>query len=374
ETRVLESPDAGPRLPERLKLHQIIYRVWQGNGPFVRACRLQVIARVKLTYGPWRALKRIFKEAEARGDTEVLGALAARFDTAFAGQRFDVSRLTLGYLVRRAWRYLRRLGQTLPAVYPDAAVDVLCWYTSKTNFPGTWIANHIFHHESHQYGRTRFHLRGRPASLIKDRAFEELWKRSPRPLFALLERARCDTVWEFATSALKSDFRTVLRDVEPAWVARLVNVGSQAIDDFVVWILSNVPRFEQAAFRTLGLHDAVLRLFDSPSENARAYAAEYARTHARDLPVSELVRLANNDHEAVRQLAADLLQSRDPRKEIGLEAWGRLLETEHGHELATTMIRKHFGARELTPEWFAARLFSEHEDAFEFARKLLLEI
>ena len=111
-------------------------------------------------------------------------------------------------------------------------------------------------------------------------------------------------------------------------MARLVGVGSKAVDEFVVWILTNVPRFEQAAFRTLGLHEAVLRLFDSPSAEARAYAAEYARTHARDLPVDELVRLADNDHAAVRKLAADLLQARDPRKEVGLEAWGRLLEIE----------------------------------------------
>ena len=73
-------------------------------------------------------------------------------------------------------------------------------------------------------------------------------------------------------------------------------------------MLGNVPKFEQAAFRTLGLHEAVLRLFDSPSDPARAYAAEYARTHARDLPVDELIRLADNDHAAVRRLAADLLR------------------------------------------------------------------
>src|SRR5262249_11597977 len=154
------------------------------------------------------------------------------------------------------------------------------------------------------------------------------------------------------------DFRASLREVEPSWVARLVSVGSAAVDAFVVWILTNVPRFEQAAFRTLGLHDAVLRLFDSPADEARAYAAEYARTHAPHLPVRELVRLANNNHEAVRKLASDLLQALHPRKDVGLEAWGRLLETEHGHDLAAAALRKHFGARELTPEWFQARLFS----------------
>ncbi len=179
---------------------------------------------------------------------------------------------------------------------------------------------------------------------------------------------------KFATEALKADFRALLREVEPAWVARLVGVGSAAIDEFVVWILTNVPRFEQSAFRSLGLHEAVLRLFDSPSEKARAYAADYARTHARDLPVSELIRLVDNSSEAVQKLAIDLLQSRDARTEIGLDAWGWLLETANGHKLAASAIRKHFGAKELTPEWFKARLFSESDEAAQFVQKLLPQI
>src|SRR5262249_26324950 len=35
------------------------------------------------------------------------------------------------------------------------------------------------------------------------------------------------------------------------------------------------------------------------------------------------------------------------------------------------VLRKHFGARELTPDWFTARLFSPHEPAFQFAKTLL---
>jgi hypothetical protein len=180
-------------------------------------------------------------------------------------------------------------------------------------------------------------------------------------------------VRQFAAEALKADFRTSLREVEPGWVARLAGLGSRPVDEFVVWVLDNVPRFEQASFRVLGLHEAVLRLFDSPSDTARAYAAEYARTHVRDLPVAELVRLADNDHPAVRRLASDLLQARDPRTEVGLEAWGRLLESRHGHELAAAALRKHFGARELTPDWFRDRLFTGNPTAFQFIQSLLLQ-
>src|SRR5262249_12389816 len=150
----------------------------------------------------------------------------------------------LAYLVRRAWRYLRRMAVQLPACYADACVDVLRWYPQNTSWWNTWIANHIFYHDTKKYGRTRFRFgyRDRPTSLTQFRAFGDLWKRTPRPLFSLLERARADNVWDFATSALKTDFRTALREVEPAWVARLVNVGSKVVDDFMVWILNNVPR------------------------------------------------------------------------------------------------------------------------------------
>jgi hypothetical protein len=373
QTRALEAPDAEAPLPDRLRLHAIVLTLWRDDSVFARTCLMQVISRIPFVYGPWRALKGIFKEAEVKGDTEVYGALAARFDMAFASSH-GVSSATLAYLVRRAWRFLRRTGVGLPVAYADTAADVLAAYSEHTLWERTWVANHIFYHQTHQYNRRRFHLSPRPKSLLKDRAFAELWKRSPRPLFGLLERAQSDQVRQFATEALQTDFRAALRDVEPAWVARLVGVCSRVIDDFVVWILTNVPRFEQGAFRKLGLHNAVLRLLDSPSPQAQAYAANYARTHARDLPVAELVRLVDSTSDAVRKLAVDLLQSRDPRTEIGLDAWGWLLETKYGHKLAAAALRQHFGPRELTPQWFNDRLLSPSAQAAEFAQKLLPDV
>ena len=88
----------------------------------------------------------------------------------------------------------------------------------------------------------------------------------------------------------------------------------------------------------------------------------------------ELIRLVNNDNEAVRKLAADLLQERDPRTDVGLDAWGQLLETRYGHDLASRVLKKSFGARELTLEWFADRLFSSNHQAFNFAKGLLPQV
>ena len=73
-------------------------------------------------------------------------------------------------------------------------------------------------------------------------------------------------------------------------------------------------------------------------------------------------------------MAFDLLRERDPRKDVGLEAWGELLETKHGHELAAQMLAKNFGARELTPDWFKARLFSPNDATFQFVKKTLPQV
>ncbi|QJW99536.1 BRCT domain-containing protein [Frigoriglobus tundricola] len=377
--KALEAPDAEVPLADKLKVHEVISTLWQSNDALARDYLLRIIARVPLVYGPWKAIKKIFKEAEAKNDTEIYGAISARLDMAHAGSApgRQVSGATIAYLVRRAWRYLRRVGLHLPATYPDAACDFLVNYTDNFHSHRSWVFNHIFFHETKKYGRANFHFgygdKQDPADL-KKRAYGDLWKRSHRPLFSLLERAKSDTVRDYATSALKTDFRQILRDTDPAWVVRLVGVQSRAIDDFVVWLLQNVPKFEQSAFRTLGLHDAVLKLFDSPSAEARKYAANYARTHARDLPVRELVRLANNDNDEVRKLARDLLGEKDPRTGVGLDAWGQLLETQHGHKFAADAITKHFGAKELTPEWFQGRMLSDSEPAFEFATKLLPKV
>jgi hypothetical protein len=76
----------------------------------------------------------------------------------------------------------------------------------------------------------------------------------------------------------------------------------------------------------------------------------------------------------VRKLAFDLLGDRDPRKDIGLDAWGQLLGTQYGHDLAASALRKHFSARELTPAWFADRLLDERSKVFDFVSDLLTKV
>jgi hypothetical protein len=364
------------RLPERLWLHEIILHLWQSEGAYERAQLLEIIATCPLNWGPWKGLKTIFKHAEAHGDVELLAAIAARIDSARSqsGGGREVSGGTKTYMVRRAWRYLRRVGERFPSRYADVAVEFMRFYPDNTNWRNTWVMNHIMFHGTRRYDQLRFGFWRLPEDVLKDRAYLESWQRTPRPLFTLLERARSEHARHFAVEALKKDFRTTLREVEPGWVARLIQVRSKTVHEFVVWILDNVPKFEQSSFRDMGLHEGVLRLLYSPSSAAQLYATKYARTHARDMPVDELLILVNSDSSEVRKLADSLIRERDPRKDVGLDAWGNLLGTQHAHKLAVEMLNKHFGSSEMTADWFKARLFNDSSSVRKFAMEQVLKV
>ena len=157
--KALEAPDAEVPLADKLKVHEVIYSLWQSDDPLARDYLLRIIATVPVAYGPWKALKKIFKEAEAKHDTEVYGAISARIDAASAGGSGGhgrVSGATLAYCARRAWRYLRRVAVQLPATYPDVACDYLINYTDSTNWRNTWVFNHVLFHGTKKYGRNRF--------------------------------------------------------------------------------------------------------------------------------------------------------------------------------------------------------------------------
>ncbi len=364
------------RVPERLWLHEVIMYLWESPGAYERTQLLEIIATCPLKWGPWKGLKTIFKHSEKTGDVELLAAIAARIDSERSGYSYsrEVSGGTKTYMARRAWRYLRRVGERFPSRYADVAVEFMRFYPEGTNWRNTWVMNHIMFHNTRRYNQLSFSFWRLPNDKLKDRAFVEAWKRTPRPLFTLLERAQSEHARSFAVEALKTDFRTTLREVEASWVARLIEVNSSTVHEFVVWILDNVPKFEQASFRDMGLHEGVLRLLYSPSSTAQSYATKYARTHARDIPVDELLVLVNSSSSEVRKLAESLLLDHDPRKDVGLDAWGGLLGSSYAHNLAVQMLTKHFGANELTSDWFRARLLTSDYQVRRYAMEQVLKV
>ena len=373
QLRLLEADNAEVPLPERLKVHQTILELWVDKRYYARTVLIDIIRHVPLKFGPWRALKHIYKAAEASNDYQLVGEISARFD---AATDYDFSQATLIYMRRRAWRYLRKLGESLPVCYPEAAIHHLAAYPEDTAWEGSWVANHIFHHQSKAYGMSRFGYVRNSRDLLKNRAFAALWQRTPEPLLRLLGMARSEHIRRYASEALRQDFKVVLRDIEPRWLIELaaLPVESTVIDAFIVWALQNSPKLEQHQFRSLSLHEPVISLLVSKDSQARQYAVAYVKAHARDLPLADLMALAANRDKQVGQLVQQLLGERDARKDIGLGIWGELLEFDAHYTFASKALRKHFGRKELTPAWFRERLLAASGRGQQFCQETLTEL
>lgn len=368
----LESESAEVPLPERLKLYKILFLLWNDNSAYARWVLIDVIRKVPLKYGLWRALKHIYKASEARNDYQLLGEIAARIDSEYS---HDYTHATKAYMRRRAWRYLRKLGESLPACYPEAAAQFLTAYSANTHWENTWVANHIMFHNAKSYSMDSFYVYNR-GNVIKNRAFSELWQRSPEPLLRLLETARSEEARRFASESLKHDFEVMLRSVEPQWVVKLtaLPVNSEVLDNFIVWLLNNSASLEQQQFRALGLHEAVLSLLHSKSTTAQQYASEYVKAHVRDLPLDNLLQLAQLSNANIVKLVQQLITEHDPRTEVGLAAWSVLLQTQKHATFAEKVLLKHFGRKELTSEWFEQLILKATRQSYNFVSKHLLNI
>lgn len=251
----VESDEGTYSLPDRYKIYLILIALWDDGSTYSRAILKQAINKLPLSYGVWRGLKYIYKAAEYEQDYEIFAPIAAKVDL----HRFDqsardsVSLATKTYMSLRAWRYLRKLGQQMPAGYIEAAVSVLASYDETMTVGqlpqiNSWVLNHICFHNSADYGVNRFHSHT-PRKLFdnKGRAFKEAWQRDAEPLIRLLATAKNEAIRQFSTDSLKHDFKIQMRDVSCETIQYL-SAGyahSQARDEMIVWLIEQSPHFEK---------------------------------------------------------------------------------------------------------------------------------
>lgn len=348
---------ATPNPPPRLKLGQLLLDLYAADDEPARALLLELIPQLPpnaIGWGVWQGVKGIYKQAEQRHDLAMLGVLGYRLDDQPKLSEGDISRGTWLYMRRRAWRYLRQLGQALPELFPVYAGQILRHYPPQCDFRHCWIANQIWRHKD-LIGATDQGILGNSGLPNKDkldrRAFDDAWKINPAPLLRLLEDARNSQVCEFAIRGLEQDFKDTLRHVEPAWLARLGAKRLDIVHDFIIKLLRDNPEFHQSKLKQLGLHDMVLGLLYSDNSPARRYAIDYARAYATDLPVAELVKLVLNGVQDVQTFAVALLEQRPPA-ELGLLTILKLLGAPASAALAKAKLRQGFKPADITAEQF----------------------
>jgi hypothetical protein len=346
---------AAPNPPPRLKLGQLLLNLYTADDEPARALLLKLIPQLPaqaLGWGVWQGFKNIYKQAEQRHDLAMLGVLCFRLDVQPVTSSREISRGTWLYMRRRAWRYLRQLGQALPELYPVFAGQVLRHYPDSQPLHPCWILNQIWRHKD-LIGQTDQGIVGRYGlpEKLEQRAFDDAWKISPAPLLRLLEDAHNAQVCTFAIRSLEQDFSDALHYVEPAWLARIGAKQLAIVDEFVLKLLRDNPEFHQSKLKKLGLHEMVLGLLYSNNSPARRYAIDYARAYAADLPVAELVKLAQKGAQDVQTFAISLLEQRPPA-DLGLPSLLKLLTLPASATLAKTKLRQGFKPSDISAEQF----------------------
>jgi hypothetical protein len=184
----------------------------------------------------YRYLKGMFKSAEKNRDLEIWKLLAYRFDVEIGessmwngpSERYYKPN-TRHYLRRRAWRFLRHLGQQASSDYVKYATELLLLYQGNENgirkryfpehnrsiylepFQSYWIFNHILYHNSPRMrcvGSESWKILDpnvyKSALLdVREEAFPELWDQAPEMLLRLLHEGKVNPVIHFASRALK---------------------------------------------------------------------------------------------------------------------------------------------------------------------------
>ncbi|PRQ06706.1 hypothetical protein [Enhygromyxa salina] len=342
---------AAPHPPPRLRLGDLLISIYERGEESDRSALVDIFRSAKLGWGVWRAAKHIYKQAEQRHDAELFGVLAWRLDVygRTPNHANEVSQATTTYMRRRAWRYLRQLGNAVPELYPQFAVQVLRHYERDFNPYGCWIIQQIWNHQA-LIGRRNAGYNSQPPDKLSNRAYDEAWKISAEPLLRLIEDSENDGVLRFATRSLEADFPETLREVDPAWLKRLGKKPAGSVHEFVVSLLERSPEFHQSKLADLGLHDMVLELLGSPSEKAAKYAIDYANAHGGKITAARLIELLGSGTKAAQKFAEARLEKLTP-KDIGLVGLVGLLGTS-AQKFATKMIESGFTPADLSPELY----------------------
>lgn len=239
----------------------VLEHVYRIDDETVRPGLLAGLRTIPLQVGSFRHVRHVFKMAEVRGDAEVFGLLAYRFEKVQAtftsrsnmylgGRWTDVSKelkkpdsrlayssKTRTYLRRRVFRSLHGLAEAGDALgYVKMAVGVLLpfsdadaqevrtatrygWGSNKVVRWDSFAAYHAFNAILFGGNSPRYELRpktatwrcrqnykpGDPAPPAREEAFPQAWDQVPVGLMHLLAESSCSLVHEFATRAIRAN-------------------------------------------------------------------------------------------------------------------------------------------------------------------------
>ena len=224
--------------------------------PQVHRALLEFFSTCPLAPGVFKAIRHVFKTAELRVDYDMYACLAHRFDTVSAffsnswghayipgggsivvakelpreNSRLAYSNNTRGYLRKRAWRAMRRLGRADSPHYVALATAVLLRVTDADagkprtretyardeeggrsrrvikreydEYASLTVFNHILRGANPAWKLSptgmAWYRHGKPREGVRGERFAHLWDRTPAAALDLLKRSRCGIVHDAA--------------------------------------------------------------------------------------------------------------------------------------------------------------------------------
>lgn len=320
---------------------QFLYPLYLIDTPEVRAgliAALEVVPLIRPFFGPVRS---IFKAAEFRGDAEMFGIVARRFDTTSANpggwyaRDMPFKQPTRDYLRRRVWRTLRKLGDAGSDEYAKMAVGVLLpftdddrarvttrnfygyhdgrWGSHQVHYPpfgGYWALSHILYGRSERYvsnARSRFNYaagitpNAQPGGK-REESYPEIWDRNPAALLHLLDESACEIVHEFAVRVLRAN-KTILAELDVDAIVMMLGRPYAVTADLGFELAQN--RYDPAAPDL----ELVRGVAGCASERGRAAAHAWLRAGHRHMAADSALwaMLITSPHADNREFALEHL-------------------------------------------------------------------
>ena len=257
-------------------------------------------------------------------------------------------RETKSYLMRRLWRYLKKIAQKYPHLYAKVASSFLIhfkdedgrpvekkityrydWQTRRgrtitkyyDKFTHLWAFNHILFGNSKRYFCNKktynwycgdnYTPGDLPASEIREEAFPELWEKDFEALFNLLLKSECYEVSSFAIKVLNDKFAKEL--------TASLSTGSikKLLKKPYPFVVETILKSLKTTFDRQNPHMELIKLLlDCPHRSARRLAHEWIKLIIEEMSekkkfISGLLRSSYSDNRELSLELISLLSKKD---------------------------------------------------------------
>lgn len=388
----------GELVPPRLQLDEIILALWNDGSNYAHSQLLEIIQHVPLKWGPWRAIKKIFKQSFLLQDWNIYIPVASRIygeNATIYTNRFS----------RSQWQISRELLPT----NMDSANWSSSWYWSSrkrandlTTETKIFINKQISYHleemaenfeEEFLLIATELLIRSGSRSLLASKIIDMVgdgWKKSATPLLQIFSETESEDIALWALNLLIENFRQDLAKLPSSWIVKKATSpkSSSKLKRFVFqWFAEPITTIPQSAFIEKGLHFAIIAFLDYGSsleswqdnnwlrawnknpENktwtalARDFSATFIRSYMNQLTdalnLDKVLWLLRNNDNNLHELGKYLLfpeKGDSPYKDqLDLAFWTNMLGDSRLHDFSQKYMEKNFTGNDLHMEWYRER-------------------